>query len=282
MKRVLLVLLCVFLLSALFLTGCANSAPATPSPTAEPTAAPTAEPTAAPTATPTPVKLLISVAASLKKPMEEIATLYATEQPAVTLEFNFGASGTLQTQIEQGAPADIFISAAQKQMDALEKGTLLLDGTRVNLLQNKVVLVVPKGNTAPASFEELATDTVKQVGLGDPASVPAGQYAQDILTFLKIADKVNAKAVLGKDVTEVLSWVESGNVDAGVVYASDAFSSDKVTVTATASEDSHKPVVYPAAVIKASANADAAKALIAYLQTEAAKAVFEKYGFTAL
>lgn len=226
-----------------------------------------------------PVTLTISAASSLKDAMGEIKELYAKENPNVTITYNFGASGTLQQQIEQGAPADIFISAATKQMDELKKKGLMVDDTVKNLLQNDVVLVVPKDSTVVKDFNDLTSDNVKKIALGEPKSVPVGQYSQEVLTFLKIADKVQPKAVLAKDVKEVLSWVQTGNVDAGIVYATDAKVSDKVKVVATAPENSHKPVVYPVGIIKASKNGEAATDFAKFMSGDKAKVVFEKYGF---
>lgn len=226
------------------------------------------------------VTLTVSAAASLKDSMNEIKQLYAKEHSNVTITYNFGASGTLQQQIEQGAPADVFISAATKQMNALKDKNLLVNDTVTNLLKNDVVLIVPKNSSSNVkSFNDLASDKVKKVALGETKSVPVGQYSQEILTNLKLIDKVQPKAIYGKDVKEVLTWVETGNVDAGIVYKTDALVSKKVNIVATASENSHKAVVYPAAVIKASKNPTQAKDFLKFLSSDKAKAVFQKYGF---
>lgn len=227
----------------------------------------------------TPVTLNISAAASLKDSMEEIKKLYSIEKPNVTLTFNFGSSGALQQQIEQGADVDIFMSAAAKQMDALDSKDLILKETKQNLLQNDVVLVIPKDSTAISTFNDLTSDKIKKIALGEPKSVPAGQYAEEVFTKLGILDKVKGKAVYGKDVKEVLTWVETGNADAGIVYTTDAKTSTKVKVVATASSDSHSPVVYPLAMIKASKKVDVAKDFINFLNTDKSKTTFEKYGF---
>jgi molybdate transport system substrate-binding protein len=225
--------------------------------------------------------LTVSAAISLKDALDEVRTLYISQNPRVSLAMNYGASGTLQLQIEQGAPADIFLSAAPKQMDALATKGLLLDGTRKDLLRNEVVLIVPKDSTSKiSSFQDLARGDVKQVALGEPVTVPAGQYAKQVLTSLGIYDAVNAKAVLAKDVRQVLTYVETGNVDAGVVYSTDALSSSKVKVVATAPATSHDPVIYPAAVIKDSKNAAAARAFLDFLSGAQATVIFKKYGFT--
>jgi len=236
----------------------------------------------------TPVKvtttetLTISAAASLKNSMESIKALYKETKPNVEITFNFAGSGDLQQQIENGAPVDIFISAAKKQMKALEDKGLLLDGTKKDLLENTLVLITPKDKTGIKGFEDLATDTVKQIALGEPASVPAGQYAQEVFTQLGILEKIKPKAIYGKDVKQVLTYVEQGEVDAGVVYATDAKGSAKVNVVATAPTGSHTPVIYPVAVIKASKNVTASKEFLDFLSTDKAKAIFEKEGFENL
>lgn len=224
-------------------------------------------------------ELTIAAAASLKDVTAEIAQAYKAEAPDVTLTFTYGASGALQTQIEQGAPVDIFMSAAQKQMDAIEEQALLLDGSRLSLLENKVVMIVPKDSALGlTSFEDLAKDAVKTVAMGDPASVPAGQYAEEALASLGIKEVVFAKTNLGTDVRQVLTWVEIGEVDAGLVYLTDAVTTDKVTVVCEAPESDNK-IIYPVAILGASANAQAAQAFIDYLKTPDIAVLFEKYGF---
>jgi molybdate transport system substrate-binding protein len=225
------------------------------------------------------IDLTVSAAASLQDALEAIEPIYKNNQTEVDITYNFGSSGSLQQQIEQGAPVDIFISAATKQMNALEAKNLLLPGTRRDLLKNEMVLIVPKDNTTIQSFADLGTDALTQIALGEPESVPAGKYAEEILTSLGILDAVKPKAVYGKDVRQVLNYVATGNVDAGIVYTSDAKVSDNVKVVATASEDSHSPVVYPIAVLQDSANPEAAKELENFLFTPEAQTIFEEYGF---
>jgi molybdate transport system substrate-binding protein len=227
----------------------------------------------------TKLDLTVSAAASLQDALKVIQPIYEKQKTEVALTYNFGSSGSLQQQIEQGAPVDLFISAAAKQMDALEAKNLLLPETRRDLLRNKVVLIVPKDNNTFQSFEDLGTDALTQIALGEPESVPAGKYAEEILTSLGILDAVKAKAVYAKDVRQVLNYVATGNVDAGIVYSSDAKISDDVKVIAIASEDSHSPVVYPVAVLKDSANPEAAKELEDFLFTPEAQTIFEEYGF---
>lgn len=226
------------------------------------------------------VTLTISAAASLKDAMQEVAKLYKKDKPNVTLTFNFGASGALQKQIEQGAPADLFISAATKQMDALKSEKLLVDNTVKNLLLNEVVLIAPKDSKLDIKgFKDLTGKDLKIIALGEPKSVPAGQYAEEVLKYYKILDPVKKKSVQGKDVRELLTWVEGKNADAAIVYKTDALVSKKVKIIATAPANSHSPVVYPAAVIKSSKNLSASKDFLTYLSGSKAKAVFVKYGF---
>lgn len=226
--------------------------------------------------------LTIFAAASLTQPLNDIISAYKTIAPNVTITSNYGASGALQTQIEEGAPADIFFSAAAKQMDALEQGGLIDTSTKIDLLKNEIVLIVPKNLPVKVgSFGDTATDAVTKIALGDPKSVPAGQYAQDTFTFLNLWDAVSSKATYGSDVKQVLSWVSSGNVDCGVVYKTDALANENVKIIAEAPNGSHMPIVYPAAVVKASANQDAAKSFLKFLQSDDGMGYFIKYGFIA-
>ena len=227
-----------------------------------------------------PVELFVSAAASMTDVLEAIAVEYNKENPEVKLTFTFDSSGTLQTQIEEGAPADLFISAAQKQMNALQEKSLIEEATRVDLLVNKVVLIEPKdGELGLTSFEEVATDKVAMVAIGDE-TVPVGQYTQAIFESLGTWETVLNKANLGENVRAVLAWVETGEVACGIVYATDANSTDLVKVVAEAPAGSHDPVIYPAAVLANAANPDAAKAFLDYLTTDAAIQIFEAAGFT--
>ena len=223
--------------------------------------------------------LLISAAASLKEALEEIKPLYQQSKPNVNINYNFGSSGALQQQIEQGAPADIFISAAKKQVDALEQKGLLVAGTRNIIAKNRLVLVVPKNVVGITSFYSLKDAKVKKIAIGEPRSVPAGQYAQQVLEKLKIWSEIKSKLVFANNVRQVLASVESGNADAGLVYITDAKISDKVKVVVTADEKYHSPIIYPLAVVKRNKNIDAAKEFSQFLSSNQAKSVFKKYGF---
>lgn len=226
-----------------------------------------------------PTEIMVSAAASLKDSLTELQKAYAQKKPEVKLTINFGASGTLQQQIEQGAPADLFISAGKAQMDALEQKNLIVKESKVDLLGNNLVLVTGKDNSKVTSLEDLAKPSVDKISIGTPESVPAGKYAQEALTNLKIWDSIKAKLVLAKDVTQVLTYVETGNVEAGLVYQSDAQGSTKVKVVTALPASSHKPIVYPAAVIAASKNKQVADDFLKYLQSSDAQQVFVKFGF---
>jgi molybdate transport system substrate-binding protein len=228
-----------------------------------------------------PTEIHVSAAASLTDALQNIGTKYEAENPSVKIIYNFGSSGALQTQIEQGAPADVFVSAAPKQMDALEEKGLLLEGTRHDLLANEVVLIVPKDSPLDiSSLSELAGTAVEKIALGEPKGVPVGQYAGQIFKSLGIEVAVASKAVYASDVRQVLAWVEAGEADCGLVYATDAAVSDKVRVLLTAPLGSHKEVVYPVAVLRAAQQEPAAREFAEYLDREPAKNIFKEYGFT--
>ena len=229
---------------------------------------------------PKPVELNISAAVSMKDALAEIQTNYQKKAPQVKLVYNLGASGSLQKQIEQGAPADIFISAAPKQMNELEAKNLVIKATRKNLLENKLVLIAPKDSTLSISkLEDLQNDTVKQISIGETKVVPAGQYAEQALKKLGVWEKIQRKIVFAKDVRTVLTYVDTGNVDAGLVYKTDAAASKKVKILATAPDGSHAPIIYPAAVLTGTKNQKAAEEFLSYLAGPEGKSVFEKHGF---
>lgn len=239
-----------------------------------------------------PVTLNVFAAASMTETLTEIQEMYKEVAPNVTLVFNFDSSGTLKTQIQEGADCDVFISAAQKQMNQLDKDAdpevntdgldYVLEGTRMNLLENKVVLAVPDGNPKNIeSFADLGTDKLILLALGNE-DVPVGQYSTEILTNLGILDSLEAagKITYGSNVKEVTTQVSEAAADAGIIYATDAFSA-KLTVVDQAGSDLCKQVIYPAAVLNVSKNQEAAKEFLAYLQTDTCMKVFEAVGFAA-
>ena len=227
--------------------------------------------------------ILVAAAASLKNAYEdELIPMFEEQYPGVTVEGTYDSSGKLQTQIEEGLEADVFMSAAVKQMKALDEEGMIASDTIVDLLENKIVLIVPAGSDSKIdSFEKIGD--AASIALGDPESVPAGQYAKEALTNLNVWDSIQDKVSFGTNVTEVLNQVAAASADAGIVYATDAASmADQVTVVAEAPEGSlEKKVIYPVAVVKVTAHEDAAKAFVDFLQTPEAIKVFEAYGFTA-
>ena len=226
--------------------------------------------------------IIVSAAASLTDVLNELAQTFQEEYPGTEVSFTFGGSGALQTQIEEGLEADVFMSAATKQMKALDDEGMIASDSIVNLLENKIVLIVPAGSDSKIdSFEKIGD--AASIALGDPESVPAGQYAKEALTNLNVWDSIQDKVSFGTNVTEVLNQVAAASADAGIVYATDAASkADQVTVVAEAPEGSlEKKVIYPVAVVKATTHEDAAKAFVDFLQTPEAIAVFESYGFVA-
>lgn len=227
-----------------------------------------------------PSSITVSAAASLKDALDAITPAFAKEYPNVRIHYNLGASGTLQQQIQQGAPVDVYISASPAQMDSLDKQGLLLPGTRRNLLRNTLVLIVPSGSSQISNFKDLLEPSVKTVAIGEPRTVPAGKYAQEVLTHFGLYQLLAPKLVLAKDVRQVLTYVASGNADAGIVYATDAKITNQVKITATAPQDSHAPIVYPVAALKDTKNVEAAKAFVAFLNSPAARSIFEKFGFS--
>ncbi len=224
--------------------------------------------------------LLVSAAASLQAVLTAIQPLFEQANPHLKVTYNFGASGTLQRQIEQGAPADIFLSAAQQQMEALQQQGLLLDGTRRDLLTNRLVLIVPVNTELNLTdFRQLADPEVQKIAVGEFRIVPAGQYAEEVFNQLGLLAAVQSKLIFGNSVRTVLAGVESGNVDAGVVYATDAQLSEKVKSVATADTALHSPIVYPIAILKTSQQGQAAAVYIQFLSGPAAQQVFQEFGF---
>jgi molybdate transport system substrate-binding protein len=222
----------------------------------------------------------VAAAISLKDAVGEIKAEYESKS-GDKLEFNFGSSGQLMAQIKAGADVDVFISAANKQIDDLAKEKLVDASSRRIVVMNTLVLVVPPGDAgAPASFEALADASVKKLAIGEPKSVPAGQYAAQVLASLKLSDKLGGRLVYGTNVRQVLSYVERGEVSAGIVYATDAKEAgDKVRVTATAGPKLHEPIVYPGVVVAASKKHDAAVKFLDHLAGPEAATILAAKGF---
>ena len=226
--------------------------------------------------------ILVAAAASLKYSYDdELIPMFEAANPGIKVMSAYDSSGKLQTQIEEGLAADIFMSAAPKQMIALKEEGLIDEDSIVDLLENKIVLIVPEGTEPKVTgFEDITNADI--IAVGDPESVPVGQYAKEALTSLGLWEEVLAKSTKGTNVTEVLNWVAEGSADAGIVYATDAATTPRVTVIAEAPEGSLvKKVIYPVGIVSSSEHQAAAQKFIAFLQSDEAIAVFEKYGFTA-
>lgn len=277
------------MMAAGMLAGCSGSAKETTAAATE--AATTAEETKAEETTAEETTAAASgeeteilvAAASLKNAYEDkLIPMFEEANPGVTVKGTYDSSGKLQTQIEEGLEADVFMSAAKKQMTVLDEEGMIASDTITDLLENKIVLIVPTGNEKKLEkFEDI--ENADSIALGDPASVPAGQYAQEALTNLGIWDKIQDKVSFGTNVTEVLNQVAAASADAGIVYATDAASmADQVEVVAEAPEGSlAKKVIYPVAVVKGTAHEEVAKEFVAFLQTDKAITVFEEYGFSS-
>ena len=272
-------------MAAASLTACSSSKPAETAASeteAETTETETAEEEAE--AAGDQQEILVAAAASLQYVMEDkIQPAFGKENPDIKLSFTFDSSGKLQTQIEEGADADVFFSAAMKQMNALEDEGLVDTDSVVELLENKIALIVPKDSTLGITgFEDITK--ADKIALGDPESVPVGQYSKEAFENLGMWDEVEAKTSFGTNVTEVLSWVAAGSADAGIVYLTDATTSDQfdqVKVVGYAPEGSVSKVIYPVGVVSASTKKDAAQKFVDYLGTDDALSFFAEYGFTA-
>lgn len=304
MKRKMIAMMTMSALSVSLLAGCgskeAEAPAAAPDETPEETVEASEEggeaqeaevPEEAEDAAKETVTLNVFAAASMTETLEKIQGMYAQTAPEVTLVFNFDSSGTLKTQIQEGADCDVFISAAQKQMNQLditadpevnEEGLdFVLEESRVNLLENKVVLAVPEGNPAGIeSFADLGTDKLRLLALGNE-DVPVGQYSTEILTNLGFLEQLEAdgKITYGSNVKEVTTQVSEASADAGIIYATDAFSAGLTTVD-EAGSDLCKQVIYPAAVLKTSKAPEAAQAFLDYLKTDECMEVFAEVGFS--
>ena len=231
--------------------------------------------------------ITVSAASSLKNALDELGPIFQIQQhrknggSGTAVTYNYSGSGTLARQIEQGAPVDVFFSAAEKQMDELAAQGLIVADTRHDLVGNALVLIAPAQATTLHSFQDLSNPAIKAIALGETSTVPAGMYARQTLEHLGLFAALEKKVVYAKDVRAVLTYVETGNADAGLVYQTDANTSTKVRVIAVAPPDSHDPILYPAAVLRDSKNKPAARAFVEFLQGPDARAVFQKYGFTS-
>lgn len=227
------------------------------------------------------VELTISAAASLQDALNDIKANFEKTHPNMKINYNFGASGALQQQISQGAPVDLFFSAAEDKFNKLVQEGLIDQKQGKDIVGNELVLVVPKDTKKEIkSFEDLTK--ANKISIGTPEAVPAGQYAKESLEKLNVWKSIEGNIVYGKDVRQVLTYVESNNVDAGVVYKTDAMTSSKVKIVATAAENTHDPIIYPLGVIKNSKQPKEAQLFYDFLQNEKSMEILEAYGFQGL
>ncbi|MGQ4677600.1 molybdate ABC transporter substrate-binding protein [Paenibacillus polymyxa] len=227
------------------------------------------------------VELTISAAASLTDALKEIQTLYESSHKGIQLNFNFGGSGALEKQIEQGAPSDLFLSASKKNMKSLVDQQLIESNKQKTWLTNELVAVIPAdGTTSITSVKDLMQKEVKKVAIGIPESVPAGKYAQEALTNVKLWDVLQDKLVQAKDVRQVLQYVETGNADVGFVYKTDALTSQKAKIAFEVDSKTYSTVEYPIGIIKASKHIQEAESFYEYLQSQESLNIMAKYGFT--
>lgn len=225
-------------------------------------------------------ELFISAAASLTDAMDDIQEIYEKEHN-ITLTFNFGGSGKLAQQIQQGAPVDVFISANENWLHSLIEEKLIDSATKVDMTGNKLVLIAKEtSDLTYQSFAEINAKELTDVAIGKPESVPAGEYTKEALMSINKWDEVESKVVFAQDVRQVLTYVETGNAEIGFVYESDALSSDQVTVLAEADDSMHDPIVYPAGVTTDSNYKEEAQQFLEFMTSDLAQDVLATYGFT--
>ncbi|MBT2734155.1 molybdate ABC transporter substrate-binding protein [Bacillus sp. ISL-7] len=229
------------------------------------------------------IEITISAAVSLDSALMEIKTQFEKTNKQIAILYNLGGSGALKQQIIQGAPVDIFISASKDHFEELAIKGLIDEKKQTDLLSNQIVLITNKSKPAPlTNFKDLNKSGIKKVAIGTPATVPAGMYAKQTLQKLDIWDRLQSKIIQTKDVRQVLTYVETNSVDAGIVYMTDLKGSDKVKVVTVADEQSHEPIIYSAGIIKSSVKKKEVSLFYDYLQTPTARAIFKKYGFKVL
>jgi len=228
------------------------------------------------------IEITISAAASLKEALYEIKEAFEKDYENITINLNFGGSGTLKHQISQGAPVDLFFSAGEKPINELVNENLLEQESIVNVISNTLVLIVPKDENEVRSLQDLMTENVSHIAIGNPDTVPAGQYAKEALENVDVWKGVENKLVFGKDVRQVLSYVETGNVEAGIVYKTDAIHSKHVSIAMEIDETYHSPIIYPIAIVKNSEKKEEANLFLQYICQEKGMNIFQKYGFREL
>ncbi len=230
------------------------------------------------------VTLIVAAGAGLTDALSEVNDLYSQEQQQIRIETNFAAAGDLQTQIENGAPADIFFTAASTQMDELEQKALIITATRKNALANKLVLITHQDNQdAIDDFSALKNGNFSLLAIGDPGFVPAGAYALEVFKYTGVSYEVlKPRIILGNNVRQVLNYVENKNVEYGIVYYTDTITSDRVKIIATAPDEVNRLIIFPVAVVAASNHPEQAVAYIDFLFSPQAMAIFNKHGYITI
>ena len=227
-------------------------------------------------------EIIVSAAVSLRDAFTEIAAL-EERQKNIKVRFNFGASGALQKQIESGAPVDVFASAGAKQMDELAAKDLIIASSRADFARNSLVLITPANGLVISSLVDLSKPEVKKVAVGNPKTVPAGQYTEQALTHLKLLPEIQAKLILAEDVRQVLDYVARGEVDAGLVYSSDASNAGtKVKLAVAIPTELHDPILYPIAIMKDSHHAEPARKFIDLILSSEGQRILARHGFVTL
>jgi len=225
-------------------------------------------------------ELLISAAASLKDVMGDLARAFEKSTPGVKLTFNFGASGQLKMQIENGAPADLFLSAAVADMDALDQKGLIDRTTRVNIAGNALVLIRSRSRGPRIQkVEDLLMPGIDRIAIGNPVTVPAGRYAKEALESWGLYERLKNKLIFSENARQVLDYVARGEVDAGFVYKTDALTESSVDTVEKIAANRHKPILYPAAVLATGRHLARAKQFVEYLRAAEARVIFRRYGF---
>lgn len=227
-----------------------------------------------------PIELFVSAAASLTDVMDELKEIYEADNN-VKLTFNFAGSGKLAQQLQQGAPVDVFISANENWMDTLTKEELIIADTKVEVTGNKLVLIADADSDIDyTSFDHIDSEQLANIAVGNPESVPAGEYTEAVLRSLDKWEEMQTKVVYAKDVRQVLTYVETGNADIGFVYESDALSSDQIKILAEADRSLHETITYPGAVTAESEYVEEGKKFLDFMRSDQAQGILSSYGFT--
>ncbi|TKD69262.1 molybdate ABC transporter substrate-binding protein [Pseudalkalibacillus hwajinpoensis] len=220
--------------------------------------------------------LTVAAASSLSDAMKELSAKYEEEHPDTDITLNLASSGVLANQIKQGAPIDVFLSASEDHFTELVKDDLIEPELHTNLLSNKLVLITNEP-TSVTGWDDLLSNSIGRIAIGTPETVPAGAYAKEALESMKMIDKLHDQLIFGKDVRQVLTYVETGNADAGIVYKTDYLTSNKVSLVAEAPLDTYSSITYPAGVVED--GREEAQSFFTFLQSEQAMTIFKKYGF---